>query len=100
MSLLKNLKEARSKERSATYVVLKYLSQVNKTKLHLKLGYSSLYKFLIKELGYSEGEAVTRVSALKLMMKVPLIESKIKEGEINLVRPCNAGALATAYAFR
>ena len=84
MSLLKNLKEARSKERAATYLVLKYLSQVKNTKLHLKLGYSSLYKFLIKELNYSEGEAVTRISALKLMMKQPLIESKIKDGEINL----------------
>ncbi len=84
MSLLENLKEARSKERAATYIVLKYLSQVQSTKLHLKLGYSSLYKFLIKELNYSEGEAVTRISALKLMMKQPMIESKIKDGEINL----------------
>ncbi len=93
MSLLENLKEARSKERAATYIVLKYLSQVQSTKLHLKLGYSSLYKFLIKELGYSEGEAVTRISALKLMMKVPIIESKIKDGEINLSKAAKLSTL-------
>ncbi len=38
VSLLNNLKEARSKERAATCIVLKYLSQVQKTKLHLRIG--------------------------------------------------------------
>ncbi len=97
MTLLENLKDARKKEKSATYIVLKYLAQVKKQKLHLKLGYSSLYKFLIKELTYSEGEAVARISALKLMMNESIIESRIKSGEMNLSKAAKISNLLDKY---
>jgi hypothetical protein len=52
------------------------------------LGYPSLYKYLIKELGYGEGEASLRISAVKLLTKAPEITTKIKEkleeGELTL----------------
>ena len=93
MSLLNNLKEARNKERQATYLVLKYLGQVSRTKHHLKLSYPSMHKFLIKELGYSAGEAAIRLSALKLMLKNKTVEKKIKSGEINLTKASKLSSL-------
>jgi hypothetical protein len=43
------------------------------------LGYPSLYKYLIKELGYGEGEASLRIAAVKLLTKTPEITAKINE---------------------
>lgn len=91
--ILKNLKVARSKEKQATYIVLKYLSQVKNLGLHLELGYPSLYKFLIKELQYSEGEAAIRLNALKLMVKSPRIEREIKSGSMGLTKAAKLSSI-------
>ncbi len=45
--------------------VLDYLQEIYSRRVHLKMGYSSLTQFCIKELGYSPGTAQTRVDALE-----------------------------------
>lgn len=72
------------KERDTLSQILEHLQLVNERKLYAKMGYSSIYKYLIFELGYSEGAAYRRVSALKLVKEVPEARKLIKEGKINL----------------
>jgi hypothetical protein len=52
--------------------------------LFAKLGYSSLYKYLIAELKYSEGEANIRVANVKLMRRSKVANEKIISGELSL----------------
>src|SRR5690606_3893855 len=54
------------------------------TRLFAKLGYSSLHKYLIHELGYSESAAFRRVQALKLVREVPESKEMIESGELTL----------------
>lgn len=91
MDLIKNLKEERNKEKKCIYLILKYLAQVQVKRIYAQLGHSSLYKFLIKELNYSEGEASLRIGALRIMMKSPALSEKLKTGQINLTMASKLG---------
>jgi hypothetical protein len=50
-------------------------------RLHLARGYSSLFDFATRELGYSPGAAQRRILA---MGEIPELERKIEEGRITL----------------
>ncbi|MGZ3793194.1 MAG: HNH endonuclease, partial [Bdellovibrio sp.] len=46
--------------------------------------YSSLYEYLVKELGYSGSAAMRRLEAARLLKDVPTLAEKIQEGSVNL----------------
>ena len=54
-----------SEERKLTALVLGHLQEVEHRRLHLELGFSSLFDFCLRELGYSENEANSRISAMR-----------------------------------
>ena len=57
---------------------------VERDKLYCDLKYSSLFKYLINELGYSEAESTIRVNAVRLMLKSGEAVKKIEKGELSL----------------
>ncbi len=71
-------------EKSFTAKILKNLVIIDREKLFSDYGFSSLYHYLIKGLGYSEGEAQVRVSAVKLLRKDDKIISQIESGSLSL----------------
>ncbi|HXH30303.1 MAG TPA: HNH endonuclease signature motif containing protein [Bacteriovoracaceae bacterium] len=71
-------------EKSATVNLLKHLQEVSRRKLYLDYGHSTLPKYVVVELGYSENEAWTRIQAMRLLKTVPEIEKKIESGQISL----------------
>jgi 5-methylcytosine-specific restriction endonuclease McrA len=71
-------------ERLAKVQVLHKLKEVENRKLHLKMGYSTLFKYAVSELKYSEGEAYRRIQAMRLIKDVPEVEGKILDGSITL----------------
>ncbi|HXH29784.1 MAG TPA: HNH endonuclease signature motif containing protein [Bacteriovoracaceae bacterium] len=77
-------------EKSATVNLLKHLQEVSRRKLYVDYGHSTLPKYIVSELGYSENEAWTRIQAMRLLGTVPEIEDKIESGQISL---SNASAL-------
>lgn len=83
-NLLLNIKKLSSEERKITTEILHHLKEIETRKLHLKLGYSSLYEYSVKELGYSEGSAYRRINAMRLLKAVPEVESKIHNGTLSL----------------
>ena len=82
--ILQKLKNAVLKEREALLEVLRYLRLVEERKLYLELGFSSLFAYCCKDLGFSETEAYARISAMRLAKEVPELETKIESGEISL----------------
>lgn len=83
-ALLSDIKKLTTDERKITTEILHHLKEIEARKLHLQMGYSNIYDFTIKELGYSEGSAYRRVSAMRLLKSVPEVDSKIKEGSLTL----------------
>lgn len=50
---------------------------------YLKLGYSSLFDYLVKGLGYSSSRAYERQSCLRLTKEIPELKEKIEEGKLS-----------------
>jgi 5-methylcytosine-specific restriction endonuclease McrA len=73
-----------SEERRLTALVLNHLQEVERRRLHLELGFSSLFDFCQRELGYSENEAHSRISAMRLSREIPSVVSAVEEGRLSL----------------
>jgi hypothetical protein len=82
--LLSKTLEAAENERSATLFFLEYLGEIDKRRLYSARGYSSLWEYVHKALGYSEGQASERVSAMRLMRRVPEVRAKLEANTISL----------------
>src|ERR1700678_443086 len=72
------------KEKEITLEILKYLQEIDLRKIYLARGFSSLFEFCVKELGYSETSANCRIAAMRLMRDLPEVEEKMKENKVNL----------------
>ena len=92
--LITKLKELVKEERRISWESVRHLREVEKRKLYLERGPSSLWKFCIKVLGYTEGEAQLRIQVLRLTYAVPEVEKKIEDGELSL---SVAGQAQTAF---
>jgi hypothetical protein len=64
--------------------VLKYLREVQKRRLFVERGYSSLFAYCTGKLGYFEPEAMLRIQVMRLTRAVPEAGKKIEEGELSL----------------
>ena len=82
--LLSQTKSLVLKERSLHIRILRHLLEIKSRKLHLKMGFPSLFAYAVKELGYSEGAAYRRIQAMKLCQQVPETAQKIQEGKLSL----------------
>ncbi len=71
-------------ERRLTGLVIENLQKIQDANLHLKMGYSSLFEYAVKALGYSESCAYRRISAVKMARVLPEIKEKLNSGELNL----------------
>lgn len=90
MKIFSDLKNLRKTEKEYTRRILKKLMVVERDRLYADLRYPSLFKYIIKELGYSEAEATIRVNAVKLMLKSKIAEKKIENGELSLTNAAAA----------
>lgn len=64
--------------------VLRHLREIERRRLYLDLGHSSLYAFCLQELGYSESQAQLRIDAMRAIRDTPEIESKLQTGELSV----------------
>ena len=82
--LVSRTKSLVAEERNLTTELIQYLREIEKRKIHLSYGYSSLHEFCVKHLGYSDGGAYRRISAMRLIKEIPEVEAKIKNGSLSL----------------
>ena len=83
-SLLKDTKLLAQEYRDVTTKLLHHLTEIENRKLYSELGYSSLYKYAIHELGLDESSAIRRIKAATVLRDLPEIEIKIENGELSL----------------
>jgi 5-methylcytosine-specific restriction endonuclease McrA len=82
--LLASIKRLAVEERRIGIEVLHHLREIDARKLFASLGFSSLFVYCTNELGYSEGGAYRRISAMRLLRDVPEYESKLQEGAVSV----------------
>lgn len=82
--LITNLKSLRGVEKKTTVDILHYLREVESRRLHNERGYSSMFEFCTKELGYEESQAHRRISAARLLREFPELDQKIESGALTL----------------
>ena len=82
--LLQSLVALVDRERSVLADVLLHLAEVEERGLALGLGYPSLYRYAVEELGYSEAAAYRRIRVARLVRTRPEILDGIRSGELNL----------------
>ncbi|HWU43124.1 MAG TPA: HNH endonuclease signature motif containing protein, partial [Bdellovibrio sp.] len=78
------LKNLVAKERKLLHLILEHIKEVDIRKLFLDRAYSSLYEYMVKELGYSGSAAMRRIEAAKLLREIPSMSEKIQKGSLNL----------------
>jgi 5-methylcytosine-specific restriction endonuclease McrA len=71
-------------ERKVTDQILFCIQEIDLKKSYLKLGFSSLFDYLVKFQKYSEGAAQRRISAARLLREIPGLAEKLQTGSINL----------------
>jgi 5-methylcytosine-specific restriction endonuclease McrA len=89
-ALLADTKKLAHQERIITASILHHLKEIERRRLFSDLGYSSLFHYATKDLGFSDGSAMRRINSARLLADLPSIEAKIKSGELNLTNVASA----------
>ena len=82
--LLSHTKLLVKKERRIHIQVLHHLAEIDSRKLFFKQGFSSLFDYAVRELGYSEGAAYRRIKAMKLCLELPETANRLQSGRLSL----------------
>ena len=82
--LLSQTKTLVQKERKLNIEILQHLQEIESRKLYLERGFSSLFDYAVRELGYGEGAAYRRIKAMKLCKDIPETKNQIESGQLNL----------------
>lgn len=82
--LIQNTKKLIQIERATTTEILHHLLEIENRRLFAKLGYSSLFDFATRGLGYTEAAAQRRISSMRLLREIPQIEEKLNDGSLSL----------------
>jgi len=71
-------------ERAAIAEVIEHLIEIDRRELYLDQACSSLYRYCMDRLGYSEDEARRRVRVARLARKLPRVLEELRSGAMNL----------------
>ena len=82
--LLARTREVARREQDLTVQVIAHLEEVGRRRLFAARGYSSLFDYAVKGLGYSEPAASQRVAAMRLARAVPGARERLERGELKL----------------
>ena len=82
--LIQKLKDLVKEERKITMEVLRHLREVERRRLYLERGFSSLFAFCTDELGYSQSAAYRRISAMRLIRDLPAAAPAVESGKLSL----------------
>jgi hypothetical protein len=82
--LLESLTMQVRKERELTASIIDLIREVSARRLYLEFGYTSMFEFLVKQMGYSEGAAQRRWDAARMLTQIPELRRDLTEGSVNL----------------
>ncbi len=85
-----------AEERRVTVNIIEHLQDIYNDKLYVRWGFSNLFDYMTRALGYSESCAYRRVNAVKLANQIPEIKEHLKTGDLTLTNLAMAQSLFTS----
>ena len=82
--LLARTKELSGIEHHLEVVVIDHLREIQKRRLYLRRGFSSLFDYAVRELGYSDAAAWRRIKAMRLCADVEGVRERLQNGTMTL----------------
>ena len=82
--LLERTKELSRIEHHLEVVVIDHLREIQKRRLYLRRGFSSLFDYAVRELGYSDAAAWRRIKAMRLCADVDGVRERLQNGTMTL----------------
>ena len=82
--LLERTKELSGVEHHLEVVVIDHLREIQKRRLYLRRGFSSLFDYAVRELGYSDAAAWRRIKAMRLCAEVEGVRERLRNGTMTL----------------
>ena len=82
--LLQRIKELSAVEHHIEAVVSDHLREIERRRLYLTLGCSSMFDYAVRELGYSTGAAWRRLKTMRLCTEVQGARARLQEGSLTL----------------
>ena len=82
--LLQKMKELVKEEKKHLNVLLRHLQEIENRRLFSSLGFTSLFDYATRVLGYAEDEACRRISSIRMLRELPELEGKIESGDLTL----------------
>jgi len=70
--------------RKNSVLLLRHLREIEVRRLFVDLGFSSMHKYCLQQLKFSEGETQRRLTSARLLAELPEIENKIEAGQVNV----------------
>src|SRR5579884_4170532 len=86
-------------ERGSRVEVLLALVEFERRKLHLELGYDSLWAYCTKVLHYDEGETYLRTRSVHLLRQFPKLADALREGRLSMTTLVELGKVLTPDNF-
>src|SRR5450631_912352 len=86
--LLAGLSRLVQRGNELTAEVLAHLAELEERRLHLQLGFPSLFAYCVQALGLSEGSAGRRVAAARVCRRFPEAFELVARGELHLSALC------------
>ena len=82
--LLERTKELSGIEHHLEVVVIDHLREIQKRRLYLRRGFSSLFDYAVRELGYSDAAAWRRLKAMRLCADIDGVRERLQDGSMTL----------------
>ena len=82
--LLSRIQKLADVERRVTISILLHINEIERRRLHLKLGYGSLFDYCAEHLGYSAPAAGRRIQSARCVRDYPRVQQMLERNEINL----------------
>ena len=93
--LLDQTKRLAANQRCLEVHILDHLDEIDRRCLALLRGFSSLFDYTVRELGFSEAAAQRRIQTMRLCRRHGWVRAALQSGELNLTA---AAQLETAFA--
>ena len=71
-------------ERHLQGAIIDHLAEIDARSLFLRRGYSSLFEYAVRELGYSDAAAARRIGAMRLCAEQPRARERLRDGSLSL----------------
>ncbi len=82
--ILSDIQKLTRRERSITLQVLLHFNEIERRRLHLKLGYSSMFDYCTSGLGYSASAASRRIRTARCVARFPEVYDWLDSNEVNV----------------